>query len=187
MTYFKNIAGDLIKIYTTNEEFQDLECYEWNIKKKLCSFLNIDELDMWRIQFIDKESKYEIDEDKEDKEDKEKTINYFILDDISMYIRIEYIKKMLDIRNNCYYEKYLISIDIDEENYDYYVYYNSYDKIFISYEDIYDITDSIFEINDYNPYNDLKSLLINTKFFPIMYRQKISQLVYDKWMYLDVS
>lgn len=170
--YLKNLLGNLIQI-----DFDQKEEYtEWNIKHKLARVLNLDEFDIWRIQFIEKN---DITNDE--------CISYIILDDIDIDVKLKYVKKMFDVKNNCYYEQYLVSVNIDnedneDENYDYYFYYNSYDNLFISQDDVTHYSSYIFEVDDSNPYKDIKSVLLDTKIFPIMYRQKIVNQVNDKWI-----
>ncbi len=77
-----------------------------------------------------------------------------------------------------------------EDNYDYYVYHNNYDNRFVSPDDVkfygFNSSYSII-VDESNTYSDLKTLLLETKFFPIMYREKIAHIANDKWFVLYYS
>jgi hypothetical protein len=94
---------------------------------------------------------------------------------------IVYIKRVLDPVSDTYYDHYLINISIDDDNYQCY-FYNDYHNIFMS-PDIKAFEHVILEVGYElcTSYQDLKTLLLNTKVIPILYRHNIADMVNGKW------
>ncbi len=168
--YLKNLAGDLIQVC-----HNPVEETLFHLRQKLGKILNVE--DIWRIQFLDYEENKEI-------------VNYFVIDQVDVDIKIKYKNRLIDIVENSYYDQYLINVSILENNYDYYVYYDNYDNRFVSQDDVkfYSFNSSYsIIVDDTTTYPDLKTLLLETKFFPIMYREKIANIANDKWFMLYYS
>jgi len=90
---------------------------------------------------------------------------------------------MLDVKNNCYYDQFLVYVNVEDENYDYYFYYNSYENFFLSQDDVtFYSSYFIFDIDDSMPHKTITSLFLDTKLFPIMYKQKIIQSINNHWI-----
>lgn len=161
--YLKNTAGDITKILHNPKEETFLD-----LRQKLQKILNID--DPLRIHFLDNidniDNIHSFD------------INYIVID-----VKIVYIKRVLDPVSDYYYDHYIINISIDEDNYECYFYYNDYCDIFMSPDDIKAFEHIILEV-DYElctSYTDLKTLLLNTKIIPTLYREKVAHMAYNKW------
>lgn len=168
--YLKNLAGDLTQV-----SHNPIEENLFNLRQKLGKILNLE--DIWRIQFLDYEENKEI-------------VSYFIIDKVDVDIKIKYKNRLLDIVDNSYYDQYIINVSILEENYEYYVYHNNYDNKFLSPDDVkfysFNSSSSII-VDGTTTYPDLKTLLLETKFFPIIYREKIAYIANDKWFVLYYS
>lgn len=104
-------------------------------------------------------------------------ISYLILDKVDIDIKLEYKLSFLSILRR-HIDKYRFYVSYDDENYDYDVYYVREDEIFYSQDDI---------DNSGSEYKDIKSLFLDSKFFPIMYREKIAHISNDEWIALNYS
>jgi len=173
--YLKNLAGDLIQVLHDPKE-ETL----WDLRRKLQKILNLD--DPWRIQFLD---------NIENIENIDNIINYIVIDEAIIDVKIMYDKRVLDPITDYYYDHYTISVSIDDDNYDYIFYYNDYGDFFLSpYEregtsfDVRVFQHIIVEVQ-YDlctSYPDLKTLLLETKIIPILYREKIAHMANNKWL-----
>lgn len=168
--YLKNMAGGIITVFHNFSEET-----EWDLKNKIKNILDID--DVWRVCLLDMK---DIDGDR--------IINYIILDSVNIDIKVKYIDRYLDISSNCYYWNYRVYVSYDDNNYDYDVYYDNKEEIFYRQENVYrysfnDNNSIIVDIEE-EIYKDLKSLILDNKFFPIIYREKIANIANDKWILL---
>ena len=129
--------------------------------------------------------------------------NYIIIDETNMDVKILYDKRFLDPVSDYYYVQYVINVSIDDDNYDCLFYYNDYGNFFLSPDSASTpssisttnfrvvlghvrIFENILEV-DYElctSYQDLKTLLLETKILPILYREKIAHMANDKWFML---
>lgn len=168
--YLKNLAGDIIQIlHNVKEETQ------WDLRQKLQKILNLD--DPWRIQFLDERESFN------DIENIGDIINYLVIDEANIDVKIMYNKRVLDPVSDYYYDQYTINVSIDDNNYDYIFYYNDYGDFFLSPDNL-DFEHIILEV-DYElctSYPDLKTLLLETKFIPILYREQIAHMANNKWI-----
>lgn len=163
--YAKNMAGDVISLYHNFEKES-----EWDLRNKIKNMLKID--DPWRVCILERQDICNISDDISDIP----MISYLILDKVNIHIKIEYKLSFLTIRQSRV-DKYKFYVSYYDENYDYDVYYDREDDMFYSQDTIY----------NEEKYKDIKSLFLDTKFFPIMYREKIAHISNDEWIALNYS
>lgn len=98
-------------------------------------------------------------------------------------VKIIYDKRVLDPISDYYYDHYTINVSIDDNNYVCIFYYNDYFNFFLLPDDLRVFEHIILEV-DYEfctSYDDLKTLLLNTKNLPMLHREKIANMANIKW------
>ena len=180
----KNLAGELIVI-SYDKEQETL----WDFKIKIQNLLHLN--DVWRINLFKNYEK--VDEDAwYNKINYEDVIEYFISDDTCIKIEIKF-NRILYTSSIGICGEYNIFLSIDEENYEYIFY--SIDKggntVFVSNDNTSIHTNYsnnnnnsflvLYIIDEDDIYDDTKSLFLNNKNVPIIFREKVAYNIFDKW------